>query len=116
MCGGARSVATSSKSSTDKEKEQAWREALTERNAQMDTAYYLLVTEEQAYQIAAGIVPPAVMTMARYLLDLVQQDARNAEANQILNPSPAPSVKPGLARTRAVRKKPSEAVSDSTQT
>lgn len=56
------------------------RKRLDERNAEMETAFYLLVTEREAADIAGGYVSNRVKGMARTMLDFREEDERKAQA------------------------------------
>ena len=54
------------------------RAALVQRNAEHAPEFYMLVTEPQAEDIAAGYVPTTVRAMARTMLDWQEDDRRRA--------------------------------------
>jgi hypothetical protein len=56
----------------------ALRRALVERNAEHVPEFYVLVTEEQADDLASGYVPASVRAMVRTMLDWQDEDRRRA--------------------------------------
>lgn len=54
------------------------RQALVESNPEMETAFYVLLTEAQALDIASGYVPNSVKAMVRTMLDWQDDDRRLA--------------------------------------
>ena len=56
----------------------ALRAALFERNAEHEPECYVLVTEAQLEDLAAGYVPTSVRAMARAILDWQDDDRRRA--------------------------------------
>lgn len=59
----------------------ALRERLEQRNAELETGYYVLLTEAQMLDVASGYVPNSVKAMARTMLDWIDEDQRKADAN-----------------------------------
>jgi hypothetical protein len=55
------------------------RAALVERNAEHVPEVYVLVTEDQAADLAAGYVPTSVRAMCRTMLDWQDEDRRRAD-------------------------------------
>lgn len=53
---------------------------LDARNADMDTRFYVLVSEQQAQDIASGYVPNSVKAQVRTMLDWREEDQRKADA------------------------------------
>lgn len=53
---------------------------LDARNAEMETGFYILVTEAEAQNIASGYVPNAVKAQVRAMLDWREEDQRKADA------------------------------------
>ncbi len=56
----------------------ALRAALVQRNAEHEPECYVLVTEAQLEDLAAGYVPTSVRAMARTMLDWQEDDRRRA--------------------------------------
>lgn len=54
------------------------RAELAQRNAERATEWYVLVTDDQAEDLAAGFVPHSVKAMVRTMLDWREADRRAA--------------------------------------
>ena len=56
----------------------ALQRALVERNEDHGTVCYLMLTEDEALDVASGYVPNSVKAMARLMLDYAEEDRRRA--------------------------------------
>jgi hypothetical protein len=77
----------------------ALRAALVERNAEHVPEFYVLVTEEQAADLASGYVPTSVRAMVRAMLDWQDDDRRRAERPTRRTPLCGSSTKTKSAAT-----------------
>jgi hypothetical protein len=90
----------------------ALRAALVERNAEHVPEFYVLVTEEQAADIASGYVPISVRAMCRTMLDWQDDDRRRAERplhkrrTRCASSTKTRSAATSMASTTASKKRP----------